>query len=147
MSKLSDILTTLENNTLRPGAVTVVLTGARPEIEAHDAAKVRYAALDGRLTDLDSDRPADLMPMISDDWTKHFHWNGTGQFPADERAKLEGIVKKAHEAHRVVRFWKTPEKEAVWRELRSAGVDLINTDQLARLAVFLKRHDAVASGH
>jgi hypothetical protein len=36
-----------------------------------------------------------------------------------------------------VRFWATPEKVAVWEELRAAGVDLINTDQLADLRRFL----------
>ena len=51
-----------------------------------------------------------------------------------DRAKLNDIVKKSHAAGRVVRFWKTPEKETVWRELRSAGVDLIGTDELDRLA-------------
>ena len=40
------------------------------------AQKVRYAGIDGRLTDLDSNAPADLMPWISDRWDTHFRWNG-----------------------------------------------------------------------
>ena len=32
----------------------------------------------------------------------------------------------------------TPEKKAVWQELRDAGVDLINTDKLAELQEFLQ---------
>ena len=82
--------------------------------------------------------PAHLLPMISDNWTKQFHWNGDGPMPESERAKLREIVKKAHASDRVVRFWATPENEAVWRELRAAGVDLINTDELDRLAAFLR---------
>ena len=57
---------------------------------------------------------------------------------------LQRIVTKAHAAGRVVRFWKTPENETVWRELRSADVDLLNTDQLARLAAFLRNETAQA---
>ena len=62
--------------------------------------------------------------------------------PESERAKIKEIVTKAHDAGRVVRFWAIPENEAVWAELRSEGVDLINTDRLARLAEFLRSADA-----
>jgi glycerophosphoryl diester phosphodiesterase len=63
-----------------------------------------------------------------------------------ERARLREIVTKAHAADRVVRFWATPENEQVWRELRAAGVDLINTDQLDRLAAFLARDKQFRDG-
>jgi glycerophosphoryl diester phosphodiesterase len=131
------MLTSVEAGKVRPGAVTVVLTGNRPQIDRHDS-RYRYVALDGRLSDLKSQAPAQLMPMISDDWTKQFHWNGSGPMPESERAKLREIVKKAHALGRVVRFWATPENETVWRELRDADVDLINTDELDRLAGFLR---------
>jgi uncharacterized membrane protein len=98
---------------------------------------VRYAGIDGRLTDLDSDAPADLMPWVSDRWEAHFRWNGEGPMPARERDRLRQVVRKAHGHGRLVRFWATPERRAVWKELRSAGVDLINTDRLAELRQFL----------
>jgi glycerophosphoryl diester phosphodiesterase len=126
--------------------VTIVLTGNRPQIERGDS-RIRTVALDGRLSDLGSQAPAHLMPMISDNWTKQFHWNGEGPMPENERAKLREIVKKAHASGRVVRFWATPENEAVWGELRAAGVDLINTDELARLAAFLRSSDGDAKSH
>jgi hypothetical protein len=135
-ARYSDILTAIEAGKVRPGAVTVVLTGNRPNIDPADS-HIRYAGLDGRLTDLSSHAPAHFMPMISDNWSKNFTWKGTGSMPPEEQARLHSIVKQAHAAGRVVRFWETPENEAVWRELRAAGVDLLNTDQLARLAKFL----------
>jgi hypothetical protein len=138
LAKYNDMLTVIRNGRVRPGAITVVLTGARPPIKQSDSSP-RYVGIDGRLSDLDSTVPAHFMPMISDDWTKHFRWNGDGPMPTDERARLQTIVKKAHDARRVVRFWKTAESEAVWRELRAAGVDLIGTDQLQRLEKFLKQ--------
>jgi Glycerophosphoryl diester phosphodiesterase family len=136
-SRYSKMLTVVEGGKVRPGAVTVVLTGRRPQLEEADS-RPRYVGLDGRLSDLESHAPAHFMPMISDEWPKHFQWNGKGPIPAGERAKLQEIVKKAHASGRVVRFWKTPEDETVWRELRSMGVDLINTDELARLETFLR---------
>jgi glycerophosphoryl diester phosphodiesterase len=77
------------------------------------------------------------MPMISDNWSDHFTWRGRGEMPASERAKLQEMTDKAHKAGRVLRFWATPENESMWRELRSAGVDLIGTDRLDELATFL----------
>jgi hypothetical protein len=141
LAKHADMLTTVQAGKARPGAITIVLTGNRPQIALNDK-RVLYAGLDGRLSDLDSQAPPHLMPMISDNWTKHFTWAGVGPMPESERAKLHNIVKKAHASGRVVRFWATPENETVWRELRSAGVDLINTDELGRLAAFLSAPDA-----
>jgi glycerophosphoryl diester phosphodiesterase len=107
-----------------------------------ESQKLRYAACDGRLTDLQSDAPADLIPLISDNWTKHFTWKGIGPMPAEERLKLRQIVEAAHRKGRRVRFWATPDnasvaREALWRELVLAGVDLINTDDLKGLQHFL----------
>ncbi len=62
--------------------------------------------------------------------------------PDEERKKLREIVAKAHARGRVVRFWATPESPAVWKELRDAKVDLINTDQLEQLQKFLSAADA-----
>ncbi len=70
-------------------------------------------------------------------WRNHFTWAGTGPMPLAEREKLRAVVKKAHRDGRRVRFWNTPEKTAVWAELYAADVDLINTDDLARLQRFL----------
>ena len=62
--------------------------------------------------------------------------------PGEERAQLRLYVQQAHENDQLVRFWATPDKpglerEAIWTELVDAGVDLINTDDLAGLHEFL----------
>jgi hypothetical protein len=36
-----------------------------------------------------------------------------------------------------LRLWGTPDAPAMWKELRDAGVDLINTDKLPELRSFL----------
>jgi hypothetical protein len=138
LASYAEMLTSVRGREVTPKAVTIVLSGNRPMAAVRDA-KQRFVALDGRLTDLESKLPADLMPLVSDDWTKHFQWRGEGAMPAEERAKLRAIVEQAHRAHRLVRFWKTPENEAVWGELRAAEVDLIGTDKLDRLAMFLRK--------
>jgi hypothetical protein len=134
----ADMLTTVAAGNVRPAAVTVVITGNRPRAELLEA-DPRYAGLDGRPSDLASDAPSHFMPMISDRWSAHFTWTGHGPMPAAEEAKLKAIVEQAHAADRVVRFWATPENESVWKQLRTSGVDLINTDKLDRLAAFLSK--------
>lgn len=128
----------------RDRAVLVIISGNRP-FELMRSQPVRYAGYDGRLTDLDSDAPADLVPMISDHWGRNFAWRGEGPMPDSERRKLEHIVETAHEKGRIVRFWATPDarsaaRDALWKQLLAAGVDLINTDDLEGLQAFLLAH-------
>ena len=74
-----------------------------------------------------------------------FTWKGEGAMPQEERERLNTLVRKAHAKGRLIRFWLTPdapspEREAVWRELLAADVDLINTDDLKGLQEFLLQH-------
>jgi hypothetical protein len=133
----SDILTVTRDGKTEAKAVTVILSGNRDR-KALEGAKVRYAALDGRLPDLNTDAPAHLVPWVSDNWKQHFKWDGTGALPEAERTKLRDLVAKAHKQGRKLRFWGTPDTEAVWKELRAAGVDLLNTDKLKELETFLR---------
>lgn len=137
LMKYADMLTTWDEDSINPGAITVVITSAEPRVRLVDEGK-RYAGIDGRLVDLMSEAPSCEIPMISDRWPSHFRWTGDGPFPADEKAWLRKIVLTSHKKKRVVRMWGTPEKEVVWEELLEAGVDLINTDELARLEEFLR---------
>jgi len=136
LARYADVLTRVGDRKQRPGPVTVIISGNRA-IRQIAADKVRLAGIDGRLSDLDTDLPTNLMPLISDNWRNHFTWSGAGPMPRAEREKLEAVVKKAHRDGRRLRFWNTPENTAVWAELFAAGVDLINTDDLAKLQQFL----------
>jgi glycerophosphoryl diester phosphodiesterase len=127
-------------------AVDAVISGNR-DLPYMDAQPVRFAGYDGRLADLDKGLPADLMPLVSDNWTRNFTWQGVGEMPAAERDKLHAIVDKAHAAGYRVRFWATPDvalpnREAAWQELLAADVDHINTDDLSGLQKFLTTYDS-----
>jgi glycerophosphoryl diester phosphodiesterase len=131
-----DLFTRVDNGQVKPGPVQVVISGNRPQ-ELIASQPTRYCGIDGRLGDLDSNQPAHLLPMISDNWTSHFKWRGKGNMPAEERQKLQDIVQRAHAKGRVVRFWATPEEPELWKELKAAKVDRINTDKLAELSAYL----------
>jgi glycerophosphoryl diester phosphodiesterase len=134
LSKYAAMLTTFQNGTAKPGAVTVVLTGNRP-IDLLARETISYAGLDGRLDDLLLD-PNPQTVWISDNWQKNFRWRGTQPMNEAEKQKVREIVAKAHARHQKVRFWGTVDHPEVWRELLSLQVDLINTDNLAGLENF-----------
>lgn len=134
----ADMLTTFEQGSVRPGAVTVIVSGTTRPVATAAAQARRYAAMDGRLDDLKGDAPAHLIPWISANWTQVFKWQGNGALPPAERQKLEQIVRQAHNQGRKVRFWATPENTAMWETLLAANVDLINTDKLDQLREFLQ---------
>lgn len=136
----ADMLARVEDGRLVPDRVMAIVSGNRPEATMA-AETLRYAFYDGRISDLDSGTSANFMPLVSDNWSKHFSWTGAGNMPSDELAKLTGIVARAHGQGHALRFWATPdqpgpEREALWRTLSEAGVDLINTDDLAGFAAF-----------
>jgi glycerophosphoryl diester phosphodiesterase len=132
-----DILTRFESNRVQTNAVLAIISGNRAR-HTMERQAVRYAAVDGRLPDLALNAPVTLVPMISDNWTKHFRWRGPGELPAEEKKKLRELVLSAHAQGRRIRFWAVPDQPAGWRALREAGVDLINTDRLAELQAFLR---------
>ena len=136
------LLTRYAHGRVTDGAVTAVISGDRPR-ELMAGQTVRYAFYDGRLSDLGGAAPASFIPLISDNWTTIFTWAGSGAMPAAERARLRDIVSTAHRHGQRVRFWATPDtpgpqRDAVWRELVAAGVDHLNTDDLAGLESFLR---------
>jgi len=117
-------------------ALEVIVSGARP-IAAIAADPDRLVGIDGRPEDLErDDRPAALVPLVSERWGQLFTWIGTGEMPPEQRAALEALVAKTHARGQRLRFWATPERPACWRTLRAAGVDLVGTDDLAGLAAF-----------
>ncbi len=132
------ILTRVENGQRHDAAVQIVISGNQP-IDRIAASRPRFAFVDGRLPDLEGSLPSDLVPLISDRWSAHFDWRGSGPFPAAQAAKLQQIVQRAHARGQRVRFWDTADRPEVWQVLRDAHVDLINTDDLPGLAAFLSQ--------
>jgi hypothetical protein len=142
LRRYQHLFTTYAHGRVHPRPVTAVISGDRAARVPMEAQTERRAFYDGRLTDLGSPAPASLVPLISDNWTLNFSWSGQGPFPDAERRKLRDIVAQAHAQGQRVRFWATPdaagpERDALWAELLAAGVDYLNTDDLAGLEAFL----------
>lgn len=143
LARHRSLFTRYHHGRVRPGAVTAVISGDRAARVPMEAQRTRLAFYDGRLDDLGTASPASFTPLISANWTQTFGWLGAGLFPRAERDRLRTLVTAAHREGRRIRFWATPdlpgpEREAVWSELLAAGVDHLNTDDLAGLERFLR---------
>jgi Glycerophosphoryl diester phosphodiesterase family len=141
LQQYTNMLTRFYPTRTETNAITVVISGNRARgLMASE--EVRFAAYDGRIADLDSGAPPQFIPLISDNWVNLFTWKAgatEGPLPAEEKQKLKNLVQRTHAQGRLLRLWGAPDKPAAWAALLDAGVDLINTDDLAGLQQFLLR--------
>jgi len=139
LEKYKDMFTSYTGTTVNPSALSVVISGNRPDPAVMQAPPVRYAAYDGTFADIG--KPATLVPLVSDDWYTKLKWNGIGDMPAPERQKLVDFVNAAHAHGQKIRFWNAPDNPATWKELLAANVDYINTDHLPELRAWVLQND------
>lgn len=132
LSEYDDLFTHVDSQGFHQRNVQAIISGNRP-MELVRSHLPRFAGVDGRLSDLESDATSDFMPLISDHWGRNFQWRGEGELPEDDRNKLSRILRTAHANQQRVRFWATPDHRHAWKVLDEAGVDLINTDDLEGL--------------
>jgi len=133
-----EMLCSWENKKEQTRAVKIIISGNRP-IQTILQEELRYVQVDGRLDDLAYDYPADFMPIISDNFTKVFGFTffKKKNLKPKELKKLSDLNKKIHAQNKIIRLWNSPEEENVWGQLIQHGVDLINTDQLEKLNIYL----------
>lgn len=134
------ILSYTQDGHYRPGPVTVFLSGNRP-MEALGQDTLQLAGIDGRPEDLGQAYDSTFMPVISQHYRAIVDWDGKQPLSRPQRKTLERLARRAHQEGKKVRLWATPESVLVWETLLSAGIDLINTDQLAELQQFLNKRD------
>jgi hypothetical protein len=150
------VFSDVRNGVRRPGPVIVLLTGVHVDRDCTAAAADRAVFVDGTFADLGPwGIPADVAPVLSENWAAAFAWAGRSEMPAAERDALTHLVAAAHAEGRVVRITGLPRggwrvREAVWTEMAAADVDLIGTSRPAELATFLRRYGSqapVPTGH
>jgi hypothetical protein len=131
------LLTRYRGCTATPGPVSVVVSGKHVRPQAPAAGTTSYFGYD-----MQPERARDtglrraVTPLVSADWDAYFTWDGHGRMPVSQRARLDRMVRAAHAAGSAMRFYDTPDdrgpaRTAVWRELTTADVDYISTDDLS----------------
>lgn len=109
-------------------AIQVVISGNRPKITAY----LDYPLLqfDGRPSEVYDTETLQKVALISDNFQSYSQWDGTGDIPKLDRDKLKRVIKRAHSDNKPFRFWAIPDTPNGWKQLKKAGVDIINTDKV-----------------
>ncbi|HMG94425.1 MAG TPA: phosphatidylinositol-specific phospholipase C/glycerophosphodiester phosphodiesterase family protein [Chryseolinea sp.] len=97
----------------------------------------RLSSIDGRPEDIGKGFTEEEMPVISENYRKIISWNGKGSPAKEDFNKLTELASKVHAENKKLRLWGIPDHENAWNVLLQAGVDLINTDRLKELNLFL----------
>lgn len=143
LEKYKPMLSSYDDGVVTTRAVTIVLSGHKP-YDMVTAAKNRLVFIDEDLRKVERDTIANVARMASCKYSKLLKWRGNGMMSAHERQRLVNYVHLAHKNGDQVRLWASPDNKAVWNEILSCGVDLINTDKLATLKDFLVERSAEA---
>lgn len=117
----------------RRGAVTAVLTGASEPKRAYfsGASGPAGAIRDSLRFDPDDPTragPEDPWGWYSLSWSSLLDWDGAGEAPAEQLARLRERVGRVHAKGRKLRIWGGPDRPEAWRAQLDAGVDLVGTD-------------------
>jgi hypothetical protein len=126
----------------RGGPIKLLITGHRPWQSLLKGNEL-YVTADGDISQAADATPPYILERVSDPYGNHFTWRGRGPMPAAQKARLDSLVKVAHDHGRQIRFYGMPQNENVWRTLLDAGVDWINVDKLEMFANFYKEYTKV----
>ncbi|HBK88379.1 MAG: phosphatidylinositol-specific phospholipase C/glycerophosphodiester phosphodiesterase family protein [Cyclobacteriaceae bacterium] len=120
------------------GPVKIFLSGNRPlELMVKDG----YSGLgiDGRPDDVGKGYDSTLMPVISDHYSNWSSWKGKSPATENDLQKIRVLAARVHQEGKKLRLWAIPDQEEAWKALMEVGVDMINTDHLNELNIYLLR--------
>ena len=142
LRRFPTVFTESKDGRVRPGAVTAVLSGGRP-LDLIASQRQRFSFVDGR-PGQEGQYPSTLMPLVSENWYSMFGWGGVFPMPAADRQRLETFTSRCHAGGHSVRFYGTPDVDVpartrLWDQLRTSGVDWLNTDDLDGMLRYSQR--------
>ncbi len=143
LEKYRSIISIIHDTTEETGKpVKIFLSGNRIGVPVQNIMNnsVHLFSLDGRPEDLGKNIPSSLMPVVSDNYYKFLSWKGKGKVNPEEESRLDKFISRAHAEHKKTRLWGGPDNQVIWKYLLDHGIDLINTDRLHDLAVFLNNY-------
>jgi hypothetical protein len=136
-------LTTFNGTAVVSGPVTVMGTGNTPlnQVQGVSPRDYFWDAQVPTLNTTFSNITKEVSPIASTDFAVQFGSVPDGQFNSTQMALLTSQVAVAHAKGIAVRYWDQPgwpvsTRNAIWRTLWDAGVDLINVDDLEGVSNF-----------
>src|SRR5687768_12107602 len=116
----------------------IMISGNVPD-PAHWDEYPSYIYFDGRPGISYTAEQTRRISMISTNFGSHVKWDGKSKISDADRKKIADLVDAAHSKGKKFRFWATPDFESAWKELMDLDMDVIVTDKVEALALFLDR--------
>lgn len=129
----------VDNGQYKDGAILLFLSGSRP-MKSLPEEQTRFVFLDGKIDEMGQNIPASLMPVISDNYSACFTWDGKGKMSPEELNKFRELLKQAHQEGKLFRFWGAPVTNEYIDLILSEGIDLVGADDLANFIPFLDKY-------
>lgn len=136
LKKYKNILSSFENNKMVYRNITIILSGNKPYKQVAGSPD-RYMFIDEDLENIESSTyDASVCLMASTKFKNIFHKK---EMSDKEKQQFNKLLEIAHKQGKTARLWAIPENEVVWEWLLENKLDLINTNKLKRLSVFLRK--------
>lgn len=136
LKKYDPLLMNIKSTEVKP--LQVILSGEIPRKSIIHDKRFNYFFIDGRITDLHKNYNSFLMPWISMNFSKLTKWNGINNLSLKDELKIKNKIYQVQKQNKKIRFWKSPDHENVWDFLYRKKVNIIGTDDLTGLELFLK---------
>jgi len=99
-----------------------------------------WIMFDGRPNVNYSTEEIEKLRLISTDFKSVSDWNGDGEIPANDEARIREVIIGAHKLNMPIRFWASPDFQNAWEKLEAIGVDILNSDNIDELSKYLSTH-------
>ena len=118
--------------------VTILISGERPP-PAEYKNYPNYIFFDDDLRLVHTPEEWKRVGLVSLSFERYSRWSGEGNLADSDKKVLTNVIDSVHHAGKKIRFWAAPDNENSWLIQMKLGVDLIGTDQLQALSVFLAK--------
>ena len=143
LSAYRDMLTVVEDGTVRAGPVRVVLVGWQPSLDWLARQSPRFVAVQRHARSLPpnhAEYPSHLLALVSAEYVTLSRWQGLGPPPAGLLRQLDQLADVAHRVPgRLLRVYAAPVHTSLYRVLLRGGADLIGVDDLERSLATLRQ--------
>jgi alkaline phosphatase len=139
VSTLDNLISVLKKypELISSGKIYFVITGNRPAADVYQRYPT-FILFDGEFDKNYSDSALMKVPLFSDNLQTYISWNGHQVIAHQEKKIMDSLIRKAHALNKKIRFWNAPDFPGAWRQLMTAGVDYLNTDNIAEISVYLQ---------
>lgn len=143
LDKQASHLITRNNPELSAQKIKIILSGDIPRAEIINNNGNIYLFIDGRLNDKDLDASSDILPLISLDFSDISGWNGKNEPNKQTISTIKETIDRVHDSGKLIRFWKTPDREAIWLNLIELEIDIIGVDDIEHFCSVMQEHGLV----